>query len=152
VAAGFVRGAIWDHLHQRTTLSLPADIDVIWFDRKRASWEIDGEFEAHLRRVDSTLNWSVKNQARMHIRNADRPYLSAADAMAHWPETATAIAVRLTDHGIEVVTPFGLDDLFNLIVRPTARFQIEKRQEYLRRLQSKNWVATWPNLKFYAAD
>ena len=83
----------------------------------------------------------------MHLRNGDRPYTSATDAMRHWPETATAVAVRLgADDRIEVAAPFGLDDLFDLIVRPTARFQGEKRQAYLDRLRAKNWLATWPDL------
>ena len=147
VAAGFVRSAVWDHLHQRADSALPPDIDVIWFDTASASKTVDGELEATLRRWDETLDWSVKNQARMHLRNGDRPYTSATDAMRHWPETATAVAVRLgADDRIEVAAPFGLDDLFDLIVRPTARFQGEKRQAYLDRLRAKNWLTIWPDL------
>lgn len=148
VAAGFVRSAVWDHLHQRSVSPLPVDIDVIWFDNERASAELDARIEAGLRRQDHRLEWSVKNQARMHLRNDDPPYSSAADAMTRWPETATAVAVRLGAKGvIEVAAPFGLDDLFNLVVRPTTRFQVGKRQVYLDRLRSKNWLATWPDLK-----
>lgn len=147
VAAGFVRSAVWDHLHQRLDSALPTDIDVIWFDGASDCKTVDGEIEAALRRWDETLDWSVKNQARMHRRNGDRPYTSATDAMRHWPETATAVAVRLgADDRIEVAAPFGLNDLFDLIVRPTARFKGEKRQAYLDRLRAKNWLANWPDL------
>ena len=152
VAAGFVRSAIWDELHQRQTSNLPYDVDVIWFDPERVTAAVDLGYEAALRSMDRAVRWSVKNQARMHLRNGDLPYPSATDAMTYWPETATAIAVRLTESGIEVAAPFGLDDLFNLIVRPTARFQIEKRQEYLNRLRMKNWLATWPDLNILAAE
>lgn len=148
VAAGCVRSAIWDHLHQRSASPLPPDVDVIWFDSERTSADLDSHIEAALRRKDQTIGWSVKNQARMHLRNDDSPYSSAVDAMTHWPETATAVAVRLgVGDVVEVAAPFGLDDLFNLIVRPTAKFQTDKRQVYLNRLRSKNWLATWPNLK-----
>jgi hypothetical protein len=153
IAAGFVRSAIWDHLHQQNASPLPPDVDVIWFDNGFATAIVDTEIEATLRDMDSTLNWSVKNQARMHLRNADLPYTSAVDAMTHWPETATAVAVRLgREDMIEVAAPLGLDDLFNLIVRPTAKFQTDKRQIYLNRLRSKNWLATWPNLKIIPPD
>ncbi|QEY62691.1 nucleotidyltransferase family protein [Metapseudomonas lalkuanensis] len=153
VAAGFVRSAVWDHLHQRTNSPLPPDIDVIWFDAKRTGVEVDGAIEASLRSRDDSLNWSVKNQARMHLRNADLPYTSAADAMTRWPETATAVAVRLdAEDELEVAAPFGLDDLFNLVVRPTARFETEKHHIYLDRLRSKNWLAKWPDLKVLAAE
>ena len=48
---------------------------------------------------------------------------------------------------VEVAAPLGLDDLFNLVVRPTVKFRADKRQVYLNRLRSKNWLATWPDLK-----
>lgn len=153
VAAGFVRSAIWDHLHQRSTSPLPLDVDVIWFDSGRASAELDSHIEAALRCKDQTIGWSVKNQARMHFRNGDSSYSSAVDAMTHWPETATAAAVRLGVGGmVEVAAPLGLDDLFNLVVRPTAKFQADKRQVYLNRLRSKKWLETWPNLKIVPID
>lgn len=107
VAAGFVRSAVWDHLHRRGRSALPADIDVIWFDQARCDAAVDAEIEARLRRADASLEWSVKNQARMHLHNGDRPYRTAADAMCHWPETATAIGVRLSEEGeIEVAAPW----------------------------------------------
>ena len=30
VGAGFLRSAVWDHLHQRAYSPVPSDIDVIW--------------------------------------------------------------------------------------------------------------------------
>lgn len=147
VAAGFVRSAVWDRQHKRTHSPLPTDIDVIWFDETLDDPAIDIGIETHLLCLDSSLNWSVKNQARMHVRNNDRPYASATDAMMAWPETATAVAVRLgMDDVIEVAAPLGLDDLFNLVVRPTARFEMEKKPIYVARVRSKNWLTTWPNL------
>jgi hypothetical protein len=147
VAAGFVRNCVWDSLHQHSTSPLPQDIDVIWYDPGQSTTARDLFLETVLRGRDSTLAWSVKNQARMHERNADRPYRSATDAMRYWPETATAVGVRLGPQGvIEVAAPFGLDDLFELIVRPTERFVSEKHPVYLDRIRSKNWQATWPRL------
>lgn len=148
VGAGFVRSAVWDHLHQRAPSPLPADIDVIWFDRERASPEVDTEIEVALRGKDPGVGWSVKNQARMHLRNGDLPYSSATNAMTYWPETATAVAVRLGQGGeLEVAAPFGLSDLYNLVVCPTERFKVVKREAYLDRLREKDWLARWPNLK-----
>jgi len=147
VAAGFVRSAVWDYLHQRADFTPLPDIDVIWFEARAAGRASDAGIEACLRYSDGSLDWSVKNLARMHLRNGDQPYKSAADAMSHWPETATAVGVRLgMGDEIEVAAPLGLDDLFNLIVRPTARFQSEKRQNYLNRIASKKWIETWPRL------
>ncbi len=83
----------------------------------------------------------------MHLRNGDQPYASATDAMIYWPETATAVAVRLAaDDELEIAAPFGLDDLFDLVVRPTERFREEKRHQFVERLQNKQWLTKWPGL------
>lgn len=90
----------------------------------------------------------MKNQARMHTRNGDAPYVSAVEAMRYWPETATAVAARRYGlDGCEIGAPFGLDDLLNLILRPTPRFSSEKRSIYEGRLQTKGWTASWPMLQ-----
>jgi hypothetical protein len=148
VAAGFVRNGVWDHLHGRTASPLTQDIDVIWFDPAACTAARDAGLEAALRARDGTLAWSVKNQARMHERNGDAPYGSATDAMRYWPETATAVGVRLGPQGeIEVAAPFGLDDLFDLVLRPTPRFVAEKYAVYLERVRSKQWEQAWPRLR-----
>jgi len=74
VAAGFVRNRVWDHLHRRSTSPLSGDIDVIWYDPAHCTPARDAALEAALRERDGTLCWSVKNQARMHRRNADQAY------------------------------------------------------------------------------
>ena len=148
VAAGFVRNCVWDHAHGRAASPLPGDIDVIWFDASACDARRDAGLEAALRDRDGTLAWSVKNQARMHARNGDAPYRSAMDAMRYWPETATAVGVRLGARGeIEVAAPLGLDDLFDLVVRPTQRFIVDKHAVYLARVRSKQWEQLWPSLQ-----
>lgn len=149
VAAGFVRSAVWDFLHGREFSPLPADIDVIWYDDSDPREAHDRALEAALRRLDCELHWSVKNQARMHARNADAPYRSSADAMKYWTETATAVGLRLDVAGrIEVAAPFGLEDLFNLVVRPGPRFLGDKHDIYLKRLAARQWHLKWPRLTY----
>ena len=153
VAAGFVRSRVWDHAHCHAESPLPLDIDVIWFDPGRPTAERDAALEKALHARDATLGWSVKNQARMHQHNGDRPYRSATDAMRYWPETATAVGVRLDARGrIEVASPFGLEDLFELVVRPTEHFLTVKHAIYLERLRAKQWHARWPGLKTQTHD
>lgn len=152
IGAGFVRNAIWDFLHGRSSSPVSTDVDVIWFDATRCNPEEDEALENFLRALDPTIRWSVKNQARMHVKNGDEPYLSATDAMRYWPETATAVAVRLREDGsCEVAAPLGLDDLFGLVIRPAGRFATEKEKIYQERFKSKNWMKIWPLLRFAAA-
>jgi uncharacterized protein len=100
IGAGFVRAAVWDHLRQRQA-SLSGDVDVVWFDLERADAKADHALEARLRALDP-LPWSVTNQARMHVHNTDRPYRSTQDALAFWPDTATAVAVRARGDVIDI--------------------------------------------------
>jgi hypothetical protein len=87
----------------------------------------------------------VKNQARMHLRNGDAPYRNTLDAVAHWAETATAVAARSIGGTVEVMAPYGVDDLLNLIVRPPPAFE-HKIDIYRERVTAKDWPARWPKL------
>ena len=146
IGAGFIRDAVWDHLHGRPASPPAGDVDVVWFDRSRATEREDLRIQRQLRAREPAVAWSVKNQARMHARNGDAPYASTEDALRHWPETATAVAVRLVRGDIEILAPFGLDDLFSLIVRPTPAFAAEKRSIVDARVREKRWPERWPRL------
>ncbi|MBG7053084.1 nucleotidyltransferase family protein [Pseudomonas aeruginosa] len=144
IGAGFVRNAVWDHLHGYGEATPLADIDVLHFAPRALDPQADADFEAALRRR-CEAPWSVKNQARMHLRNGDRPYRDCADALCHWAETCTAVALRLVGERLELLAPLGVDDLLALKVRPTAHFA-GKPEVYRRRLREKNWTARWPLL------
>jgi hypothetical protein len=82
----------------------------------------------------------------MHERNGHRPYRDIADALAHWPETATAIAARLGPQGVEILAPFGVADVLEMIIRPTPVFRT-KPEIPLARLEAKGWLTRWPGLR-----
>lgn len=149
VGAGFVRNAVWDHLHGRPASPPAGDVDVVWFDPGQADPATDRGWENRLQTAAPGVPWSVKNQAHMHIRNDDPPYASTADAIRHWPETATAVGVRHTNDGrVELCAPFGLHDLFALLLRPTPRFAGAGRSVCETRAQAKGWLSRWPLLRW----
>ena len=146
--AGLVRDAVWDHLHGYGQQSVAGDVDVVWFDAERCDPALDTQLQSKLNQLSAGFDWSVKNQARMHLRNGDTPYLSTENALSYWPETVTAVAVRLTDAGhIEVIAPFGLDDLFELRLRPGPGFEGEKRVIFRERVVEKRWRERYPLLE-----
>lgn len=148
IAAGFVRNAVWDFLHRRLPSRPSGDVDVIWFDSAQSSKSIDLQLEDRLKCLDSSIDWSVKNQNRMHSGNGDQPYQSACDAMRFWPGTATAVAIKHIDDGdLEITAPFGLDDLYGAVVRPTPCFRGAKRAMFDERLKCKKWLEQWPSLR-----
>ncbi|MDW7695154.1 nucleotidyltransferase family protein [Flammeovirgaceae bacterium SG7u.111] len=151
IGAGFVRNKVWDFSHGFATSSLLNDVDVIYFDRNDFSRERDFGLENKLFKNESSVNWSVKNQARMHSKHDHSPYKNCEEAIGHWVETATCVAVRLTETGeLELIAPHGLEDLMNLWVKPTAAFiDFPRREIYLNRMEEKQWVEKWPKLRVF---
>lgn len=147
IGAGFVRNAVWDALHDRgIDCGSLSDVDVVYFDRRDASPSRDRAVEAGLAARMPGVPWSVKNQARMHERNGVAPYRDMADAISRWPETATAVAARLSTNGhVELLAPHGVGDLLGMIVRPTPAFGA-RREEVARRVAEKGWPVRWPKL------
>jgi uncharacterized protein len=79
-------------------------------------------------------------------RRPGGPLRSDADGVATWPESATAVAVRLLpDDRIQVVAPCGLDDLFGLVCRRNPRRVT--LAHYRRRLRDKRIAARWPRVR-----
>jgi hypothetical protein len=147
IGAGFVRNKIWDFIHGYSTRTPLDDIDVIYYNPPMIPESIDKEYEMTLKRKDKGLKWSVKNQARMHSRNADPPYSSIVEAISRWTETATAIAVTIDQHEkIAFIAPFGITDLINLIIRPTPA-GMENIEVYKKRIKEKKWQVLWPMLQ-----
>jgi uncharacterized protein len=145
VGAGFVRNAVWDALHGSASGG-DNDVDVTYFDSADARPARDAAIELRLQAAEPKARWDVKNQARMHHRNGDAPYLNTQDAVARWPETATAIAVRKSSRGIELIAPHGVDDLLGVIARPTPAFR-PKTDVVARRIEAKGWRSRWPRLR-----
>lgn len=147
IGAGFVRDAVWDHLHVLPPQVPVGDVDLLWFDPARIDPAEDKALEQRLRAMAPQFDWSARNQARMHIRNGDRPYRNVADAMTFWPETATMVAVRLNDAGgVEVNAPLGLSDLFALRLTPGAHFRTTRRPIFDARVADKAWLTRYPRI------
>ena len=146
LAAGFVRNAVWDVLAGRMpdTADL-ADLDLVHHDAADCTPMADERYEAALRAA-RPLPWSVRNQARMHARNGHAPYRNLAEALSHWPETATAIAARLVNGRIQVLAPFGVEDLLAMILRPGPAHAADPAAPRAR-LASKGWAARWLGLR-----
>ena len=155
VGGGFIRSKVWDHLHDYKTPTPLPDIDVIYFDKndftkaemQSESTRMEKKYEVELTSLISGPNWSVTNQARMHVFHNCQPYKNCEDALKDWVETATCIATRLNGSGeLELIAPWGTEDLVNCILRP-ANSSPERINEFHRRIDSKSWLTKWPKLK-----
>lgn len=152
ICAGFVRSKIWDTLHDFSNRTRTPDVDVIYFDETNVDELEEKKLEDKLKWLKPGVPWSVKNEARMHIANDIPPYSSAIDAISKFPETATALGVKLDKKDTLILTaPCGVSDVLNLKIRPTPYFMNNKGLSciYNKRITKKNWTATWHKIKVY---
>ena len=115
------------------------DVDVAFFDPGDLSRARDDRVTAALSARLPGVPWQARNQAAVHTWYAarfggetPRPLTSIADAVSTWPETATAVAVRLCEPGdLEICAPLGIDDLLDGVWRwnprrVSAEFALER--------------------------
>jgi len=149
VGAGAVRNMVWDALHAHTAPSALADVDVAFFDAADVTPARDAALQATLQAAAPGTPWEVTNQAGVHLwferhfGHPVAPLRSLEEAVASWPEYATAVGLRLDDDDrLHVIAPHGLDDLFRMRVRRNpARVSVET---YRARVASKRYVQRWP--------
>jgi len=153
IGAGAIRDCVWDRLHglarnPRAT----KDIDLAFFDATALGSDRERGIQSALSAHASDLGWDVTNQAALHLWYPTvfgidiEPLRCCAEAVATWPETATAVAVRLhNDDSIHIVAPYGLHDLFGLICRHNPR--LITSEQYRSRVQNKRIARRWPKVQ-----
>ncbi len=146
-----IRQLIWSALHYQKYEIEQVEIYVIFYD-PHADSQQQQRIKQALHKQFSLNEWDVVNQATEHHwylnENAEKikAYTSLFDAISAWPETATAIAVRLTENDLlEIIAPFGLSDLFELKLRWNPR--LVSYETFLNRVIEKQWLQRWPKLK-----
>ena len=144
IAAGFVRNLVWDDLHHKSEPTPLNDVDVIYFDLNESNPNKFIEYESRLTELLPQLNWQVRNQALMHLRNNDEPYKNSLDAMSYWPEKETAIGIRKLPNGdFDCISAFGFESLFKLQVTYNPK---RLKSVFEHRIKSKGWLNKWHNL------
>ena len=151
VGGGVLRDLVWDGLHGGFDADRVKDVDLAFYDPLDLSHAHEVELERELAAELPGVTWDAKNQAAVHLWyrrrfGVDVPRLvSAADGVATWPETATAVAVRLhADDSLEVLAPCGLADLLGGVCRRNSRRVTV--EEYQHRLLDKGIAQRWPNV------
>lgn len=150
IGAGVLRDVVWDQRYGHGfDFSRARDIDVAFFDPTDLTRDNDDHATARLASIWAEPPWEAKNQAAVHTWYPNRfggdpvPALaSIADAVATWPEYATAVAVRLDADGhIAVCAPHGLDDLLEgTWQRNPTRVSLEvSRQRLARHRPAERW-------------
>jgi uncharacterized protein len=151
IGAGAVRNLVWDHLHQFKAPTTLQDVDVAYFDAEDLRPETEHATQSLLSARLPTVPWEVTNHAAVHLwfeshfGHAVAPLNSLHEAVASWPEFVTSVGLTLTEGSeIEVIAPYGLNDLFSITVRRNpARVSVET---YRRRIAEKRYAERWPKV------
>lgn len=151
IGAGALRNLVWDALHGHAQRTAPADVDFAFFCADDLGAARDAALQRRLGELCPGLPWEVTNQAGVHLwfeahfGHAVEPLLSLEDAIATWPEPATAVGVWLDARDtLHVIAPHGLQDLLGLRVRHNpVRASVDT---YLERCASKRYAERWPGV------
>jgi hypothetical protein len=126
LVSGCLYQTVWNVLTHRPRGTSIQDFDVIYFGAGDLSWEAE---DAVIKRVTAPVPLQIRNQARVHLwyeQHFGAPYVpltTADEALTRYPATVQAIGVRMEDNGrLDIVAPFGLDDLFTMVMRPNPAF------------------------------
>lgn len=150
LGAGLLTQTTWNHLTGQPLDAHLKDVDLIYFDDTDLSEEAEAE---RTRRVAAAagplpLPLDVTNQARVHLwypqafGRESPPYTSTAQAIATWPTTASSLGLTRRAGALHVIAPFGLEDLFGLVVRPNRALVPQAVYE----AKAARWKRCWPAL------
>ncbi|GHV10218.1 hypothetical protein FACS189485_23220 [Spirochaetia bacterium] len=150
IGAGCIAQTIWNHQMKFELIHGISDIDFVYYDNSDLSFEAEKSIIESINKqfVQYPIKLDIKNQARVHLWYKDhfgydiKPYNSIENAINAWPTTATSIGVRFENDDLKIYAPFGLNDLFGMIVRAN-KAQITK-EIYLQKVSK--WKTKWPTL------
>lgn len=137
LVSGAIYGSVFNHISDKEPDYGIKDYDIAYYDT-------DNSYEAEdvwIKKIDAALPETlrpfveVRNQARVHLwfeKKFGAPYpplKNTDESLERYLCYAHAVAIRLEkDDTISIAAPFGLDDVFNMVMRPNPnRGQTENR-------------------------
>jgi uncharacterized protein len=150
LVAGAIAQTVWNSAFGFPPDHGLKDVDLVYFDPTDLSDIGEARHEQRIRHLFAHLpaKVDVKNEARVHrwypekFGNPISPYVSAQHAIATFPTTATAVGIQPGISGLSIAAPYGLSDLFGLVVRPN-KVQITRA---VYEAKVTRWRRLWPDL------
>ena len=149
VGAGSINQTVFNYYHGFDLNYGIRDFDIVYFDVDKTYEKEDSIIKDLTKRLECIdVCFDIKNQSRVHMwynekYGIDRkPYNSVEDAIASWGATITCVGVRLENGKLKVCCPYGLNDIFSMIVRPVKR---EFKKEFYEE-RAKRWKDKWEKL------
>ncbi len=151
LGAGVIAQTVWNLAHGYEATQNIKDCDLAYCDTRDLSYEAEDRIirRGQLFFKGWPVEVEIRNQARVHLWYEQKfgkpikPYSSTEEAINTWPTTATSVGVTVDDGNIRVYAPYGLHDLFAMIVRPNKT--LVTRQVY--EAKASRWAKAWPKLR-----
>jgi uncharacterized protein len=151
LVAGCLYQTVWNVVTGQPPEAGILDYDLAYFDDSDLSWDAEDAVIQAGHQVFAGLPAPVqiRNQARVHLWYEQRfglpcpPHASTEAVIDTFEATAACLGVRLQPGGRwRVYAPYGLADVFNLVVRPNP--VLAPRHVY--QAKATRWRQQWPAL------
>jgi uncharacterized protein len=151
LVAGCLYQTVWNEITGQPPESGILDYDLAYYDTSDLSWEAEDRVIRTGEEVFAGLHAPVqiRNQARVHLWYQQKfglpcpPHTSTEAAIDTYEATTACLGVRLEPGGrMRIYAPYGLSDMFNLVVRPNP--VLAPRHVY--EAKTARWKRQWPDL------
>ena len=150
LCAGTIRSLVWNAQTNRQVPIMLSELDVYYRDPSQ-SYEDFQVTQAIFKQKESQYLWNLHNIALPPRHSSELHFHSTIEqTLADFPETCTSVGVQCLAGGdYEIIAPHGLDDLFELKVRPTANYALGTplHARFEQRIKNKRWLTEWPELQ-----
>lgn len=151
IVSGVLYNAVWNALTGRPPGYGTRDIDLFYFDGGDLSWEAEDRVivAAASAFAGLPLPVEIRNQARVHLWYESKfgrtcpAYESSDHVIRHFASTTHAVGVRFEADGrLDIVAPFGLDDVFSFRIVPNRC--LDNRETHEKKAARAK--ACWPEI------
>ncbi|KKQ79819.1 MAG: hypothetical protein UT01_C0027G0004 [Candidatus Daviesbacteria bacterium GW2011_GWA1_38_7] len=151
LGAGCICQSVWNHLSDKKITDGIKDYDLVYYNAKDISKESEEKEQERIRSLFLSIQAEIEvvNEARVHLwfeqdfgKKIDQ-LKSCEDAINRWPTTATSVGVNKINGKLNVYAPYGLNDLFGMVVRPNKPSVIK----WVYEKKVEKWTKKWPDLK-----
>ncbi|WP_068083554.1 nucleotidyltransferase family protein [Polycladidibacter stylochi] len=151
LVSGAIYQNVWNTLSNKPLGNGIKDYDIIYYDADDLSYDGEDKHIGTLNKLSAHMRIEVelKNQARVHLWYPKRfqcPYpqlQTALQSLLYYASTTHSVAVRLSGRGeLEIHAPFGLEDIFSMIIRPN--YALNNQKSYVSKAMRQQSI--WPQL------
>ena len=152
LVSGALYNTFWNELTGKPSGYGVRDVDLFYFDDSDLSYEAEDGVIAAAAPVFAGLPLpvEVRNQARVHLWYSQKfgqpcpRYTSSRESVTYFASKTHAVGVRFDAHGqLDLVAPFGLDDVFSFRITPNRVMDNRRTHE----AKGKRARECWPEIE-----